>query len=78
MIKNSPCFRMKIALEESDKCCSENLVEFLMERLKESQQINGPSLYQHIAQNVQPETLVYLHNPHGSSQTQSHKHEKKT
>jgi len=64
MIKNSPCFRMKVKLEESDKTCTTNIVQFLMERLKEAQQLNGPSFYQHISQNVQPETLVYLHNPH--------------
>jgi len=71
MIKNSPCYRMKNDLQENDIVEKTDITEFLLDRITEAQQLNGPNIIDYITKNVQPETLVYLNNPHPTSKSKS-------
>jgi len=63
MIRNSPCFRAKKVLAETDKPEVTNEIQFFLERLKESYQLNGPSFQQQLMQNLKNSTLDFLQQP---------------
>jgi len=63
MIRNSPCYRAKRMLEDTDKADNTNEIQFFLDRLNEAYQHNGPSFQQQLTESLKPPTLQFLQKP---------------